>query len=68
MLFEGHLLVANWANVVVVAVVDVGPVVVLEALLKGFPGCFGRVLLGHVLRALGLVEDSGLAFDAEVFA
>jgi hypothetical protein len=49
-------------------VINVGSVVVLEALFKGFPGCFGRVLLGHVFRALGLVEDSRLAFDAEVFA
>lgn len=52
----------------IIAVIDVGPIWVLQTHFKRFPGRLWGVLAGHILRALWLVEDARLPLHTEMFA
>ena len=63
-----HLLVADGAHVVIIAVIDVGPILILETLLQCLPSRLRCVLTSHILGASRLVEDASLPFDTKVLA
>ena len=65
-LLQGHFLVAHRAHVVIIAVIDVGPIRILQTNFERFPGSLGGVLACYILRALWFVKNTRLPFHAEV--
>ena len=67
-LFQWHLFEANWAHVVIIAVVNECSIRILYAIFESFPSCLWCVLTGQIFWTLGLVEDARLASNIKMLA